>query len=48
MSMEKKQYMMPSIDVRLLSTMELMKTGGTSPNLPPDPNAVPRRRTEVF
>ena len=48
MIMEKKQYMMPSIDVRLLSTMELMKTGGTSPGLPPGPTSAPRRRTEVF
>ncbi len=48
MSMNKKRYMIPSIDVRLLSTMELMKTGGTSPGLPPGPTSAPRRRTDVF
>ena len=53
--MEKKQYIVPLIDVRLLNTCEIMIAGGTSPALPPGPgteqnnsNTAPARRTEVF
>ena len=47
--MKKKQYIIPSIDICLLSTKELLKTDGTSPGLPPGPGTqAPRRKTEVF
>lgn len=48
--MKKKLYIFPIVEVALLCTKELMKTEGTSPDLPPDPggNSALRKRTEVF
>lgn len=46
--MEKKQYVFPVVDVALLRMKELMKAAGSSPYLPPQPGAAPRRRTDVF
>lgn len=46
--MEKKLYIVPTTDVLLLDTFELMKTEGSSPGLPPGPGNAPARRTDVF
>lgn len=45
MIMEKKQYITPCAVIMTYQVQNLLKTGS---DLPPDPNAVPRRRTEVF
>ena len=48
--MEKKRYIVPTMDVLAFNTSELMKTEGSSPGLPPGPGmgTAPERRTEVF
>ena len=46
--MEKKQYIIPSVEQWLLSTVELMKASEGSPNVPPGPGSAPRREPEVF
>ena len=39
--MEKRKYIYPHTEVYVLNTYALMKTGESSPDLPPDPGTKP-------
>lgn len=47
MIMEKKQYIIPLVEVALWNMQVLQHASGTSPNLPEDPTLAPARE-KVF